>query len=169
MRHTCSAVRDRAIVHNIALAHFGAVTYLLPMFGLFKQRPDPPDAIDYHVAFGALLVRLARVDSHYHQTEIELIETLLMERFDMDQSQARELRDTSEKEEKTASDTVRFTKAIKSAVPYEARIDLVRDLWRVVLADDSRDMQEDGLMRLVVNLLGVNDRDSALARHSVSK
>jgi len=34
----------------------------------------------------------------------------------------------------------------------------------VVLADGHRDNDENSLMRLVVNLLGVNDRNSALAR-----
>ena len=34
----------------------------------------------------------------------------------------------------------------------------------VVLADGERADEEDALLRLVANLLGVNDRDSALAR-----
>ncbi len=38
------------------------------------------------------------------------------------------------------------------------------DLWQVVLADGTRDQEEDALMRLLASLLGVNDRDSAIAR-----
>ena len=40
----------------------------------------------------------------------------------------------------------------------------MRALWQVVLADGARDAEEDALMRLLASLLGVNDRDSALAR-----
>ena len=39
-----------------------------------------------------------------------------------------------------------------------------RALWQVVLADGERDHEEDALMRLLASLLGVNDRDSAIAR-----
>ncbi len=40
----------------------------------------------------------------------------------------------------------------------------MRALWQVVLADGERDHEEDALMRLLASLLGVNDRDSAIAR-----
>jgi uncharacterized tellurite resistance protein B-like protein len=59
---------------------------------------------------------------------------------------------------------VRFTQAIKAAVPYEDRRRVVESAWSVVLADGARADEEDALMRLVANLLGVNDRDSNLAR-----
>jgi uncharacterized tellurite resistance protein B-like protein len=62
---------------------------------------------------------------------------------------------------------VRFTSAIKDAVPYEDRIGVIEALWEVVLADGVRDEHEDALLRLVSKLLGINDRDSALARQRV--
>jgi uncharacterized tellurite resistance protein B-like protein len=43
----------------------------------------------------------------------------------------------------------------------------LQDLWRVVLADEARDFEEDGFMRLASNLLGMADRDSARARQAV--
>jgi len=54
-------------------------------------------------------------------------------------------------------------------VPYEERGTLIEDLWRLVLADDHRDHEEDGAMRLITNLLGVSDKDSALARHAAAR
>ena len=66
--------------------------------------------------------------------------------------------------EAEAPDTVRFTRAIKDAVRYEDRIGVIEALWQVVLADGKRDASEDSLLRLSASLLGVNDRDSALAR-----
>jgi uncharacterized tellurite resistance protein B-like protein len=39
----------------------------------------------------------------------------------------------------------------------------------VVLADGAREDEEDALLRLVSSLLGINDRDSALARQRVSR
>ena len=49
-------------------------------------------------------------------------------------------------------------------MPYEKRFEVVRTLWQVVFADGERDHEEDALMRLLASLLGVNDRDSAIAR-----
>ncbi|NNK17503.1 MAG: TerB family tellurite resistance protein, partial [Sulfitobacter sp.] len=39
--------------------------------------------------------------------------------------------------------------------------------WKVVLADGTRTDEENALLRLVANLLGVTDTDSAMARQRV--
>ena len=51
-------------------------------------------------------------------------------------------------------------------VPDE-RESVIEALWEVVLADGVRDHEEDALLRLVAPMLGVNDRDSNLARRRV--
>ncbi len=71
--------------------------------------------------------------------------------------------------EREAPHTVRFTRAIKDAVPYEERAGVIEDLWRIVLVDGARDSEEDALMRMVAPMLGVNDRDSAMARQRASR
>lgn len=137
------------------------------MFGLFARKPKSAPILEFAPALAALFIHVARADSHYAQQEITLIEALLVQRFDLSPDQAQDLRIKSEKLEEDANDTVRFTRVIKGAVAYEDRLDIVRDLWRVILVDDARDMHENGLMRLIVNLLGINDRDSAFARQQV--
>mgnify|MGYP000321014627 FL=1 len=71
--------------------------------------------------------------------------------------------------EEQAPDTVRFTRSIKTAIAFEKRSALVEDLWSIALIDDYRDANEDALIRTVVGLLGVSDKDSALARQRVTK
>ncbi len=90
-----------------------------------------------------------------------------MERYGLSESDAAALRSEAEDLESRAPDTVRFTRVVKETVPYEHRETVVEALWSVVLADDRRDHDEDGFMRLVVSLLGINDRDSGLARQRV--
>ena len=70
--------------------------------------------------------------------------------------------------EKEAPDTVRFTRAIKDAVPYVDRVSVIEALWQIALSDGERDAEEDALLRLVANLLGVSDVESAAARKRVS-
>jgi uncharacterized tellurite resistance protein B-like protein len=95
--------------------------------------------------------------------------TVLKDRYGLDEAGALSLRADAEVLEAEAPDTVRFTRAIKDATPYEARIGVIESLWSVVLADGVRDDDEDALLRMVSNLLGVEDRDSALARQRVIK
>ena len=78
------------------------------------------------------------------------------------------LREEAEALEAEAPDTVRFTRAIKDAVPYDERRLVVKALWEVVLADGSRAQEEDAIVRMAANFLGVSDRDSAIARQDVS-
>lgn len=142
------------------------------MFGDLLKRltqPEPgllPDE-DARLALAALLVRVARVDGEYAPSEAQRIDRILMARFGLTPFEAPKLRAEAERLEAEAPDTVRFTRAIKDAVPYEDREGVIEALWSVVLADGVRDHEEDALLRLVANLLGVNDRDSNLARQRV--
>lgn len=143
---------------------------LTDILNAFKSpKPSPLRTDDAQLAMAALLVRLARADQDYSDEEKELIGTLLQSRFSLAEEQADALRAQAEELEAKAPDTVRFTKLIKDTVPYEQRQSVVRDLWAVVLADGTRDAEENSMMRMLANLLGVNDRDSALARQRVDK
>jgi uncharacterized tellurite resistance protein B-like protein len=134
---------------------------------LLASDPDPLEHLDLQVALTALLVRLARSDGYYHAQEIIRIEKIIAARFHMTKAQAADLRIRAEKVEEEAPDTVRFTRAIKETVPYDERIGIIESLWQVAVSDGHRDQDEDALVRLVSNLLGVEDVDSARARQRV--
>ncbi len=136
---------------------------------LTASAPAPLSDLDAKLALAALLVRIARSDGSYDADEVSRIDKILAERHTLSPFEAAELRTKAEVLEAEAPDTVRFTKAIKDAVPYEDRTGVVEALWAVVLADGHRDDQENALLRLTANLLGVSDRDSALARQKVAK
>lgn len=119
---------------------------------------------DARLALTALLVRLARSDRSYADVERDRIDRILRSRFGLDTGAAQILREQGEGLEAAAPDTVRFTRALKEAVPYEDRSGVIEALWQVALADGRRDDDEDALIRLAASLLGVNDVDSARAR-----
>lgn len=143
------------------------------MFADFLKRlqapaPDPLDQDDARLALVALLVRVARSDGIYDEDEKKRIDQIATSRYGLGPFEAVQLRSDAENLEAEAPDTVRFTRAIKDAVVYEERLGVIEALWEVVLADGERAKEEDALMRLVASLLGVSDRDSALARQRVS-
>lgn len=131
---------------------------------LIQPEPQPLSDPDARLALTALLVRIARSDGDYAAEEIGLIDKLVASRYGLSPFEASKLRGEAETLEAQAPDTVRFTRAIKDAVPYEDREAVVETAWAVVLADGEREAEENALLRLVASLLGVNDRDSALAR-----
>ena len=132
---------------------------------LFSRQPNSEEGeISARQALAALMVRIAKSDDDYAIAECERIDAVLSVLYSLPAAEASVLRLQAETLEADAPDTVRFTRAIKEEVPYDERFDVVRALWQVVLADGERDHEEDALMRLLASLLGVNDRDSAIAR-----
>jgi uncharacterized tellurite resistance protein B-like protein len=143
---------------------------LAELFARLSGRQTAPDRRhDVGVAMAALLVRCARTDGTYAAAEAHLIDDVLAARFGLLSARARMLRSEGEVLEAEAGDTVHLTRAIKDHVPYEDRAGVVEALWRVVLADADRDAHENAYLRLVANLLGVTDVDSALARQRAGK
>lgn len=131
------------------------------MIGRLFRKQEAPKT-DGRAAVAALLVRVARTDGEYAQDEIVVIREILARRYGDP-----ELLAQGEALEQSVGDTVHLTKAIKDEIAHEDRMAYLQDLWRVVLADETRDFEEDGFMRLASNLLGMADRDSALARQAV--
>ncbi|UWR21444.1 TerB family tellurite resistance protein [Sulfitobacter sp. S190] len=142
------------------------------MFADFiKRLTDPaPDTLpdgDARLALTALLVRIARSDNVYSPAEKARISQIVEHRYALAPADRDALLADAEGLEAEAPDTVRFTRAIKDAVAYDDRLAVVEAMWKVVLADGTRAKEEDALLRLVTNLLGISDMDSNQARKRV--
>ena len=139
-------------------------TMFSKIFSRVINATDQDNGYEAKLALAALMVRIARSDDDYSERETQRIDSILGLNYNLSPKVAANLRAEAETIEAQAPDTVRFTRAIKDAVPYEDRFEVVKALWQIVLADGERDIEEDALMRLLASLLGVNDRDSAIAR-----
>lgn len=136
---------------------------------LTRPEPDPLAEGDARLALTALLVRVARTDGTYAPEERTQIQKVIADRYTLSDTACDALLKDAETLEAEAPDTVRFTRAIKDTVAYEDRLSVIESLWSVVMADGIRDDEESALLRLVASLLGVNDRDSNMARLRVSE
>ncbi len=131
------------------------------------ETPLKPD--ETRVAIAALLVLAANADGDYADVEKAQIEQVLADRFSLNGSQAAALRGDGEAAEFAAMDMYKFTSLIKRLIPYEDRASVLEAMWRVVLVDGRRDMDEETLMRRVTDLLGLDPRESVEARQRVSR
>lgn len=127
--------------------------------------PEP----DARLALAALLVRVAKTDGLYAAEEVEHIDRILAARHGLGPFEVARLRSDAETLEAEAPDTVRFTRALKGATAPEDRAALVQAMWTVALSDGLRDAEEDRLLRLVANLLGLTDVESGLARQRAER
>lgn len=134
---------------------------------LLAPAQTAPTLPEREVALAALLVRIARADGSYDAQEQSRIERILVRRDGLAAPEATALRLRAEEIEAEAADAVRFTRLLKTMVPLEDRAGVIEALWEVALADGHRGAEEDAQIRLAANLLGINDRDSALARRRV--
>jgi len=133
-----------------------------------RDRPEPLPPSDARLALAALLVRAARINGDYAAVQVDRIDRVLVRLYALAPEAAAGLRAEAEVLESEAPDTVRFTRAVKDATPLEERERELAALWEVILSDGVSDHAEAGLMRLVANLLGISDRDSALIRKQVA-
>ena len=118
-------------------------------------------------AVATILVRAAKTDNEYTESEQTLIDNLLSNQLNITLEKARNLRIKGEGLEAEINDNVQLTRIIKQDIPYEEREMLIEQLWSIVLDDDYRTPEENKFMRVLTHLFGISDVNSAKARSRV--
>ena len=118
-------------------------------------------------AIATILVRAAKTDNEYTESEKTLIDNLLSNQLNITLEEAQILRIKGEGLEAEINDNVQLTRIIKQDIPYEEREMLIEQLWSVVLDDDYRTPEENKFMRVLTHLFGISDVNSAKARSRV--
>ena len=121
------------------------------------------------LALATLFIQLAKVDNDFSKEEYQLISSILEKRYGVTRSAAETIIKEAEVIETDASDTMQITREVKSAIPYEDRLEILRDLWQIIMADNNRSNEENNFMRLVTKLLGLSDKLSGQIRNEVER
>ena len=133
---------------------------------IFTEEKEVED-ITSDNAIATILVRAAKTDNEYTESEQTLIDNLLSNQLNISLEEARILRIKGEGLEAEINDNVQLTRIIKQDIPYEEREMLIEQLWSVVLDDDYRTPEENKFMRVLTHLFGISDVNSAKARSRV--
>lgn len=128
------------------------------ILSLFTPTPHvtelPPE--DARHALGALLVRTAKADAAYLFEEVEAIDNLLADIYDLNPVQAAMMRAACEKLEHQMPPTQELAQILHDAIPMEERVRAISAMWRVVFADGIEEAAEDRILHAVEATLGVS-------------
>ena len=122
-----------------------------------------PEADARH-ALGALLVRVAKADGAYLFQEIEEIDHLLADLYDLNAVEAARMRAECEKLEAAMPNTDELAHILTCSVTRSERNDLVRALWKVADADGQRHDTEQQVVAIATQTFGMAPEDAARLR-----
>ena len=146
------------------------IAFLRNLFGDTPTAPGhrPTDQAD--IALGALLVRIARVDGAYLFQEAEQIEQVLALRYALTPGEAKAMRQTCEAMEEQMPSALELMGRLHDHIPEQDRRAIVSALWSVVFADRVEHQDEDSLIQVIEDVLGVPRQQSLLLRaHEYSR
>jgi uncharacterized tellurite resistance protein B-like protein len=129
------------------------------MRALLRQIATPghaPLAADrLPLAMAGLLVEAARADHHVSEAEVDALGRLLATRLEIAPAEAEALVQRARDSVERSVSMFEFTRPLQESLTYEERIEFVRMLWDVVLADRALDKYEEYLVSKVSELLYV--------------
>ena len=123
-----------------------------------------PEADAQH-ALGALLVRVAKADGAYLFQEIEEIDHMLADLYQLNAVKAAMMRAECEKLEAAMPDTAELAHILTDAVGQEQRDAFVRALWTVADADGQRHEREQQVIAITSDAFGLSPEDAASLRN----
>lgn len=126
-----------------------------------------PAQSDLKLASAALLVEAAVMDGQFDDVERTTIQKLLQNRFELSESETKELISDAEAAVDQSNELFTLTRTIKNEFEHDERVNMIEMLWEVVYADGELDDYEANLVRRLNGLLHVSDRESGEARKRV--
>ena len=112
----------------------------------------------------SLLIEACKVDGIVSDDEIEKITGLLINKFHLEPSKAKNAVNFVLEKENEKVEIFSDIKVILDTMDHEERIKVVEMLWGVVLADGNIDDYESNLMRKISSLLHVSSFETAEAK-----
>ena len=108
------------------------------------------------VKIAALLIHAAKIDENYTDKEKNIIKRTLS-KFNKNNENIDTLILEAEKKESDSNHIQDFTKNIK-AMDKINKIEIVKNIWTVILSDGNSDIYEENLMRRLAGLLYVDSK-----------
>jgi len=123
------------------------------------------------IATAALFVEMAKADGEFSADERERIIGIMKGRFNLDDECVKELIALSETELEDSISLYGFANIINEQLSPADKIELIKNLWRLIYTDAKLDMYEDRLIKLIGGMLYLDHKQiidaKMLVRHEM--
>ena len=134
---------------------------------LFRQAEDA-QAQSHNRALeltcAALMFEVARADFAVEATELDTVNALLTEQFDLAPEELLSVTEQAAQQADAATCLYEFTRTLNELASAEEKRALLAMMWRVAMADDVLSRYEEHLIRKVADLLYVTHSDFMAAK-----
>jgi len=111
------------------------------------------DEVTIEVACAVLLCEIMRADGHFDQQEQAKLAMLLVEQFNLNEEEVKQIIDQALIQSEQATDFYRYTSKINAHFSIEQRISMVKQLWNMAYADGELASIEEHIIRKIADLL----------------
>ncbi len=109
------------------------------------------------IGITALLIHAAKIDEIYSEKEKNIILNFIKNNNVVGLSPEKIIND-AEKLEEDSNQLLNYTKIIKDS-PKKTKIEIVEQLWKVLISDNNVDLYESNLMRRICGLIYFSDKE----------
>ena len=110
------------------------------------------------LAIGALLLEMTHMDGEIWPEQRKAVETAVLDHFDLEEEEVKELLALAEAERAESTDYFQFTSLINDAYTQDEKIRLVEVLWQIAYANESLHKYEEHMVRKIADLLHVSHK-----------
>jgi len=122
-----------------------------------------------HLATATLLFEMAQADEMVESSEREAIQSLLANKFSLENKLAKELLELAADKSRQATSMQEFTRLLNEHFSQKEKQQMVKMLWEVALSDGVIDKYEDMFVRQMADLLYVSHSHFVKAKHEAMK
>ena len=123
------------------------------------------DEATLHLAAAALLIEVARSDHSLQQLEVARLRDVLAQHWGLDEADLDDLVAVARSSAETSVSLHQHIDQINRHYSAAQKVDLVRGLWDVAVADDHIHHHEEALIRRLADLLYVSHTDFIRCKH----
>jgi len=110
------------------------------------------------IGIAALLIHAAKIDEIYSDNEKKIILNFIKNNVNENNS-SEEILNQAEKLEENSNQLLNYTKIIKDS-PLKTKSEIIEQLWKILISDNSVDLYESNLMRRICGLIYFSDKES---------
>ncbi len=119
------------------------------------------------IATAALFIEIAKSDNHFSKEEFIIFKNIIKEMFNLKDEELEELLDLTEERIIKSVSLYEFTDVINNHFNENEKFELVKNLWKLIYADNVLNKYEEHLIRIISNNLKLSHRDMIAAKLSV--